>query len=613
MFATVEKYSGPAKIILGLIAITFVGFTAHSVTAPGADYIVKVGERKVSEHDVNNIMQDAQGQSRDAVFRELVERAYLMQGAKDMGISVSQEQVKQIIVDNPDFHDAGGKFSQEAFNRYLSQRHMSEDQFVEEIREQFALQNLLNLVRNGTLVSDAQAEQLVALTQSERVIRSATFSPETFADKVKIDEKDLRAYYEEHKKDYVVSQAVKLQFVALNSKALAEKEKIEDAELRKAFDQYAATAKPMREIAHILFQVAKDASEEERQKSKAEAEKVLAEVKSNPSNFAALAKKHSQDVNSAPNGGNLGMLPKDGGLGKEFEDSAFSLKKGEISGVVQTEYGYHIITILNTQDEPDFEKEKSRLEAELKQKKAAASFAQAREKLADAAFNHPESLEEVAKQTGLKVESPDEWLTKAQAESSGMPAELVNAIFSDDVLKKKHNSEPVNANDDTVWVVRAKEVREEKSESFDAVKEHVRMAYWRAEASKLAQTQAKQSLESLQSGKTVQVQWSPVSNMTAEQARTSLPPEAYNQLLKAKPGKDKPAYVLLEGLPAPVLVEVQSVKAPENVKEALPPSKQALTNNQVNRVFVGLLAYLRGNIKQKQGAQKLAEGDNAAN
>ncbi|MDU1534841.1 MAG: SurA N-terminal domain-containing protein, partial [Neisseria sp.] len=172
MFHTVEKYKTPAQILLGLIALTFVGFGVSTVAAPGSDFIVKIGDEKISEYSLNNELQgeQLQGQSpsRGAVFQSLVQRAYLKEGAKLMGVEVSQEQLKQLIVDDPTFHDQNGKFSQQIFSNFLSQRHMTEDQFVADIRERYALQSLINLVQNGAIVSDAQAEQLVKLTQATR-------------------------------------------------------------------------------------------------------------------------------------------------------------------------------------------------------------------------------------------------------------------------------------------------------------------------------------------------------------------------------------------------------------------------------------------------------------
>ncbi|OSI22761.1 SurA N-terminal domain-containing protein [Neisseria dumasiana] len=604
MFVTVEKYKTPAKILLGLIAITFVGFGVSTVSAPGSDYIVKVGDRKVSEFDLNTTLQNLQhsggaSESRETVFQALLQRALLAEGAEEMGFAVSQEQLKQNIVNDRTFHDQNGKFSQNLFNQYLSQRNLSEDQYIDQLKSEFAVQHLLAMVGSGVLVSDAQAKQIINVAQVERTIRTITFTPEAFAAQMKADDAALKKYYDANKKNYLVPLAVKFEYVALNIQDLAEKQTISNEELNKALEQVV----PAREIAHILFTVAKDAPENVRAAAKAEAEKVLAQVKANPAKFAALAKQYSRDEGSAENGGNLGYLPKDGGLLKEFEDKAFSLEKGQISELVQTDAGYHIITVLNIQD---IEKEKARIEAELKQKKATSAFNEAKEKLTEEAFNHPDSLTEVAKKLGLKVEAPADWLTRENGKAAGMPDALINTLFSDDVIKKKHNSEPVTVGDGLIWVVRAKEVREESTQTFDQAKEFVKTDYIRAEAGKLAQTKANQALADVQKGKTAGLTWSPVSQMTAEQARKSMPPEAYAQLAKARPAQGKPAYALLSNLPAPVLVEVQAVKVPDNItQDQIKAIKQTIGQAQGANNLDVLITYLNSTIKQTQGAQKV--------
>ena len=139
---------------------------------------------------------------------------------------------------------------------------------------------------------------------------------------------------------------------------------------------------------------------------------------------------------------------------------------------------------------PEFDKEKARIEAALKLKKASADFNAAKEKLAEEAFNHPNSLDEAAKKLGLKIETSDQWLTQANAKAAGMPDALISAAFSEDVLKKKHNSDIINIDNNTVWVVRAKEVREEKTAGFTEARDKVQTAYVRSESVKLAEKNA---------------------------------------------------------------------------------------------------------------------------
>lgn len=610
MFHTVEKFRLPAQILLGLIAVSFVGFGAVQLSAPGSDYIVKIGGQKISQHDLSNALQNVQASGgkaeRGAVLQSLVQNAYLTEGAQLMGIAVSDQQIKQLIVDNPDFHDANGKFSQALLSEYLSQRHMTEDQFVADIRRQFQVLNLMNVMQNGALVSDAQAEWYVKLFLADRTVRTATFPPEPYASQVKQDDATLKRYYDANKKNYIIPQGAKIEYVELNLKNLADKQTVGEAELKKAFDEQSTSAPPKRDIAHIFFRAAKDAPAAEHNAVKARAEKVLAEVKANPASFGALAKKHSQYEQSAPAGGKLGWQAKDGGLPKEFEDAAFNLEKGSISGLVQTPEGYHIITVLGIQDKPVFDDaEKARLTAELKAKKAAAEFNKAKEKLAEASFAHPNSLTEVAKATGLQVVAPDEWLTRANGEAAQLPKELLDAVFSDEVMKKKHNSEPVTVAQDTVRVVRVKEERPERTLPFEEVKDEVKAAYLREEAGKTAAKKAQEALAELKAGRQpAGIKWSPVEKMTAQQAQQAMPPEAYNALVLARPQNGKPAYVQLEGLPAPVIVEVQSLAAPADLKTQLPQFKQMMAQRQVDVSFDALFKYLEKTVKREQGAQK---------
>ncbi len=613
MFSTIEKYQGTAKILLGLIALTFVGFGVSTLAAPGSDYIAQVGEQKVSSHDVNNAVQTAQAQgagaSRAALYQSLLQRAYLIEGAQNSGITVSLEQVKKAIVDDPSFHDAQGKFSKDKLNEFLQHRQMTEDQFVAELQQEFALQNLMSLAQAGNLVSDAQAQQLLNIMLAERVVRTITVQPSAFAANVKTDDAALKAYYEANKTKYVIPEAVKFEFLELSLKDLAAKQSVSEAELKQAFDKEsaAAGAADKREMAHIMFAVPAGADAAAKAAAKAEAEKVLAQLQAKPDSFAALAKQYSADSASAQNGGSLGAIAQDGSRGKAFEEAAFALAPNTLSGVVETEFGFHIIRAGASAGKATFEQEKPRLEALLKQQKAAQAFSKAKETLAELTFNHPESLSEAAKALGLQPKEYNDWMGRTTAEQAGLPAALTTALFSDDVMNKKQNSEVIDMSPEIAWVVRAKEVRKEHTDSFEQAKAQVRADYLNAETAKLAKAKAAEMLSDLKGGEKLELAWSPVENLNGEQARQALPPQAYAAMLKAHPQNGKPAYLLLEGLPAPVIMEIQAVKLPENVASEIPQVKQVLAQGQTNTILSNLLTYLEKQIPFKQGAQKLEE------
>ena len=613
MFYTIEKYKGTAKVLLGLIALTFVGFGVSTVAAPGSDYIVKVGDQKVSAQDVNNAIQNAQAQgveaTRASLFQSLLQRAYLIEGVKTSGIAVSLEQVKKTIVDDPAFHDEKGQFSKEKLNAFLAQRRMTEDQFVAELQQEFALQNLVSLAQAGNVLSDVQAQQLLNLTLAKRVIRTLTIQPSAFAANVKMDEAALKAYYNANKTKYVVPEAIKFDFIELSQKNLAQQQSVTEAELKQAYDKEMAAgdAAPRREVSHILFAVKPDAAATDKAAVKAQAEQVLAQLRAKPADFKALAKQYSKDDVSAPNGGSLGDIVQDGSRGKAFEQAAFGLAPNAISELVETDFGYHIIKAGVAAGKASFAQEKPRLEALLKQQKAVQAFAKAKEQLTELTFDHPDSLEPAAKQLGLQIHEYKDWMGRGTIENAGLPAALATALFSDEVMNKKQNSELVQMEPEIVWVVRAKEVRKESTDTFEQAKEYVQRDYLNQETMKLAQAKAEEMVSDLKNGEKINLAWSPIEELDAEQARRNLPPAAYTQMLKVRPQGNKPAYVLLEGLPAPVIMEVQALKLPENVSSELPQAKRLLEQNQANGILSSLITYLQKQIPYKEGAQKVEE------
>ena len=338
-------------------------------------------------------------------------------------------------------------------------------------------------------------------------------------------------------------------------------------------------------------------------KTKAEAEKILAEAKAAPEKFAELAAKYSQDVGTAQTGGSLGAVGKDSPLPEAFKTAVSALGQGDIA-LVEGEGAFHIVRVGNVRSGLSFEEAKPALEAALKEKKAREAVAKTRDTLRQIAFEKPESLQPAAEATGLTVRDSADWLSRENAQQSGLPAEAVEALFGDDVFKKKHNSDLITAGD-TSWVLRATDTRAESVPAFEQAKEQVRAAYLNSEAAKAAEAQGKKLLAELQKGGTLQLEWSSVETLTAADARLRLPPQALSALAKARPAQGKPAYVLLEGLPAPVLVEVRSIKVPQTSAEDGKLIRTRLAEHTAIGMYNGLTAYLKGKIPAEQGKQKL--------
>ena len=600
MFSAVEKYNGPAKIMLGLIALTFIGFGASTVAAPGSDYIVKVGDEKISTQNVQAAVREEGLESNQDALTVLTDRAYLYEGARAMGINVSLEQLKQVIMDDKGFQDENGRFNEQKFRNFLAQSGLTEDQLIENLRHQFELQNVANLAANGNIVSSQQLERIAKLMQAEREIRTAVVDPRNFAAGVKVDDAALKAYYDKDKSKYLIPKAVKFEYIELSAKTLADRQTVSEEEVKKAFAEQQSSAQPKQEVSHIMFALAQGG---DKAKIKAEAEKVLAEAKAAPDNFAALAQKYSQDTATAQSGGALGVVDKSSALPEEFKAAIAKLNKGDIA-LVESTAGFHVVRITNTQGQQTFDQAKASLEAELKQKKAQQALAQMRQTLSQTTFDFPDSLKAAAEKTGLPIQSHNEWLSRQNAVQQNIPAEWLEVLFSDEVFKKKHNSDVITVGD-TSWVLRATETREESTPAFEQVKEQVRTAYVNSESAKAAMEQAKKLLAELQKGGKPELAWSEKETLSASDARLRLSPQALAALAKAHPTDGKPAYALLEGQPAPLLVEVLSSKVQKADADESKKLKNELAQRTGLGMYTGLLTYLKTNIPLKQGAQKL--------
>ena len=600
MFSAVEKYNGPAKIMLGLIALTFIGFGASTVAAPGSDYIVKVGDEKISTQNVQATVREEGLESNQDALAVLTDRAYLYEGARAMGINVSLEQLKQVIMADKGFQDENGRFNEQKFRNFLARNSLTEDQLIEKLRHQFELQNVANLAANGNIVSSQQLERIAKLMQAEREIRTAVVDPRNFAAGVKVDDAALKAYYDKDKSKYLIPKAVKFEYIELSAKTLADRQTVSEEEVKKAFAEQQSSAQPKQEVSHIMFALTQGG---DKAKIKAEAEKVLAEAKASPDNFAALAQKYSQDTATAQSGGALGVVDKSSALPEEFKAAIAKLNKGDIA-LVESTAGFHVVRITNTQGQQSFDEAKASLEAELKQKKSQQALAQMRQTLSQTTFDFPDSLKAAAEKTGLPIQSHNEWLSRQNAVQQNIPAEWLEVLFSDEVFKKKHNSDVITVGD-TSWVLRATETREESTPAFEQVKEQVRTAYVNSESAKAAMEQAKKLLAELQKGGKPELAWSEKETLSASDARLRLSPQALAALAKAHPTDGKPAYALLEGQPAPLLVEVLSSKVQKADADESKKLKNELAQRTGLGMYTGLLTYLKTNIPLKQGAQKL--------
>ena len=582
------------------------GVVAGSGAVSGDSYLVKVGDQPVTLEKLREIAKQRDGEITDQVQKDillaLTDQAYLLEGAKRMGVVVSDEQLKKIIMQQTVFQE-NGVFKESLYKDYLAKNNLKEEAFLDNLRSDFSLQAVFNLIQSSQIIADSQIEQAIYLFEAPRTIRTYTFSQNQFFDKVDTSDKALQAYYDGHKKDFILAQGLKFDFIVLNGNDVIKQIQVSDADAKAYFDKNQANLPAKRQVAHILVAFPQGADDKAKAAAKAKAEEVLAKVKAKPADFAGLAKQYSQDPGSAQNGGDLGFFAKDGTMVKPFEDAAFSLKQGEVSGLVETQFGYHILKVLEVGQ--SFESQKAEIVQTLQQEKIKTAVDVKKKQLVDAAVKHGGDIAAVAKESGLNVQPVGDWVTASQAKTAQMPEALQKVLFDAKTIQDKKVSEPIDVGQNTYWVVQVKEVRPEAQLTLEQAKAGVKEAVLMSEGGKLAAAAAKEALAKLQKGETMDLKWSTAADLTPQQAQQTMPPEAYRALIAVSPVGGKPAYTMLPGLPAPVLVAVDKIGEASAQPELQAQMKNVLAKNQNDGTLVGLINYLKTQFQEVVGTQKL--------
>jgi len=458
---------------------------------------------------------------------------------------------------------------------------MTPAQFEARLRYDLALQQLVRSVSETAIVPKAVTERLNALTAQKREISDAPLRAEQYLGQAKVDDAKVKAYYDANPSQFSAPERVRAEYLVLAAQALAAQEPVTDEEIRKVYEARASQFRvdEQRRASHILV------------KTKDEADKLLVELKKSPGSFAELAKKHSQDTGSAANGGDLGWFGK-GMMVKPFEDAAFAMKDGQLSGPVQSEFGYHIIKLTGIQPGKarPFEEVKKELGQQIARDKGARKFAEQAEAFSNLVYEQPDSLKPAAERFKLKVQTTG-WVTRSASQELGAldNPKLLSALFSADSIKNKRNTDAVEVAPSTLVSARVLEYQPARQRSFDEVKSEITDLLRKRQAAELAQKDGEAKLQALRQGQDPGIKWSNPRTVSRRESG-GLPGEVLTKVVSADVSK-LPAYV---GLAVPdagyVLLKISKIIDPD--------PKQLAEDKSVSQLYGGaeyeaLLASLR--------------------
>ncbi|WP_306518026.1 SurA N-terminal domain-containing protein [Rheinheimera sp.] len=513
-----------AQVILGLVILTFAVSGVSSYFANNSDQSVAVvnGE-EISRAKFDQSYQNERARMqqqfgdmfsslaadpeymnnfRNSVLERLIDETLMKQQANTLGLKISDATLKKTITEMTEFQ-IDGVFNNERYNALLRQNNLTPNQFGDILREQFARNQLMIGLAGSEFALPGELKALMTLQQQNRDIEYVTIKAADFAAQVEITDEKLNEYYQLNQAAYATPEQVSLQYVELNSSELAKTIEVSDADVTAYYeankDRYQTEER--RRVSHILLEAAE---EDAAVKSKAEA--LLKEIQAG-ADFAVVAKANSADTVSAENGGDLDFISK-GVMEAEFEAAAYALAKvGDVSAVVKTSFGYHIIKL--TEIEAAQVKPLAEVQDAIKQtvqkEKAAEQFAELQQKLAEVSFEVADNLDEAATAVNAKVQELPLFSRESAKAPFAVPV-FLDKVFNADFIASGTNSDVIALSEEHVVVVRLVEHQSAKTKSFDEVKAEVVKAVTAAESSKQAKAKADALLAVFNEGKDVRAQ-----------------------------------------------------------------------------------------------------------
>lgn len=539
MFDAVRNNKKIVQVFLVLIALPFAFFGVESFRDGGAGVdVAKVGEIKISQQEFQQAVREQQDrlrgqlgeldpkvldnpEFRQAILDDLIDQRLLFQEARKRHLFASDDAVRQAIMAVEAFQD-NGQFSQQRYEALLSAQGMSPAGFEAQVRQDLALQQLAGTIGRSGIVSQRVMDKVLALQSEARHVQEFVLPVENYVAKVKLEDGAAKKFYDENTEQFRTPDQAKVEYVVLTPESLAVE--VSEAEIKAWYDGHKERYQQPEErrASHILIAAEKLGKDKARQK----AEEVLREVQAKPAAFAELARKHSDDPGSASQGGDLGFFGR-GMMVKPFEDATFALRDGEVSGVVESDFGFHIIKLTgqHVAREKPLAEVRGEIERELKSSAVARKFAEAAESFSNMVYEQSDSLQPVAEQFKLKIQRSD-WIGREANPAAGVlgNAKLLAAVFSDDTIQNKRNTEAVEVAQNTLVAARIAEYQPASVQPLAGLQATIEKLLVNQEAQKLARADGEARLAALQSG-TDKLAWGADKVVSRMDARL-LPPQA---------------------------------------------------------------------------------------
>lgn len=504
---------------LGLIGIRGSGFFDQSTN------VASVNGHKISVQEFDAAVRSQQDRARQMlgasydpklfdtskmrseVLDQMIQQHIVADEAQRLNLTASNAAILKYELSIPaiaQLRKPDGTMDLDAYRQVLAAQGMTPDQFDARIMYELAEQQIGVNISTSSIASKTLATELSALADQQREVQSLAFQPADYVAQVHPGDAQLKAYYDAHTTDFQTPETATIDYLSFDQASLASGYQPSDADLHKFYEDNSKQYQTKGQVraSHILIAAPKGASPADIAKARQKAETLLAELHAHPDHFAALAKQNSQDPGSADKGGDLGFFEQDGMI-KPVADAAFQLKKGEISGLVQSDFGFHIIQVTDIKPAVTrpFDDVKTSIVAELRSEYAAKQFADSADAFSNTVYEKAASLQPAADKFHLTLRQATVSRTPNPALAPTDPLnnpKLLAAIFSDDAIKAQHNTAAIDVGNNALISAHVTHYNAAVIPAFDAVKAQVLQKVVAEQSTKMAYDAGSAKLAALQ-------------------------------------------------------------------------------------------------------------------
>jgi peptidyl-prolyl cis-trans isomerase D len=522
MFDTIRNNS---KILMGLLVLLIIpsfvlfGVDGYSNMGDRGAVVAKVGDLEITQQEwdamhqqeVDRIRASAPNldakllgseEARYASLERMVNDRLIAVAAEKQLLVTSDQRLANYLQQDPSIaslRGPDGKLDMDRYRQLAASQGMTPEMFEARVRRDLSNQQVLASLQASAVASQRQTDTALQAFLQRREIQIQRFDPAVFAAKVQVTDADLEKFYQAQSERFRSPESADVEYLVLDAAALAKNIQLPEQDVKTYYEQnlQRLSGQEQRRARHILVNAAKDASAADREKARSKAEALLADVRKDPKAFADLARKNSDDPGSAANGGDLDFFAK-GAMVKSFEDAAFALKKGDISTVVESEFGFHIIqlTDIKTPAAPSLEAMRPQLEADLREQQAKRQFAELAETFSNSVYEQADTFKPVADKLKLSIQQAQGLSRTPAPATPGVMAnpKILEALFAEDSISKRRNTAAIELGNNTLVSARIVNYRSAAVRPFAEVKDAVRIQFLLEQAQALAKAEGQARL-----------------------------------------------------------------------------------------------------------------------